>query len=173
MIELKRIYPECYADTLLVELLLERGKPGHCKGISKVAKALERIKDNALLFGIVDSDRFKNHPPYFKNFTITKEDKQADEGLILKQIPDSKKYLIFVCPEFEPWIWKRAKESGINPSDYTFDSLDNLYQASKRMSVSEDVNLKGFVNSVVRSDNAAIATLRNWLKVVLPDHVKN
>jgi len=168
MIEVKRIFPECNADTLLVELLLQRGKPAHYKGNSKVAKALERLEnDTILIFGIVDSDKFKNTPPYLANFTITKEDRSGDMGLILKQMPGSQKHLIFVCPKFEPWIWDRAAESGINPSEHGFPSLDELYKVSKRNEIREEVNFKRFVNAVVMSDNPAIQTLRNWLVQVM------
>ena len=109
MIQVKRIFPERNADTLLVEHLLQRGRPAHYKGNSKVAKALKDVKNNEILtYGMVDSDKFKNTPPYLKNFTITKEDKSVEQGLILKQLPNSNKHLIFICPKFEPWIWQRA-----------------------------------------------------------------
>ena len=170
MIEVKRIFPECNADTLLVELLLQRGAPAHYKGISKVAKALQAVENNEILtYGIVDSDKFKNNPPYFEQFKLI-EDKSVDQGLILKQLPNSNKHLIFICPEFEPWIWQRAADCGINPNDsnFGFVSLDVLNKVSKKNEIHEQKEFKKFVNAVVQKNPPAIVTLRNWLSKVLP-----
>ncbi len=167
MIEVKRIFPECNADTLLVELILQKGKPAHYKGNSKVAKALENITNETLLvIGIVDSDKFENTPPYLENFSQTVEDCSEIENLILKKIPNTKKHLIFVCPKFEPWIWKRAMESSINPVDFGFETLSDLFKSSKSNELREDANFKKFVNAVVRSDNPAILKLKGWLENV-------
>lgn len=164
MIDIKRIFPECNADTLLIELLFQRGKPGHFHGISKVAEALKRIDNDTLFtFGLVDSDKFKNTPTYIDEFTIIKEDRSEDCGLILRQRPNTNKHLVFVCPKFEPWIWKQATVCGIDPKIYGFENLFSFYKVSKNNLDHVDPLFKRFVNAVVMKNPPAIAVLKNWL----------
>ena len=86
-----------------------------------------------------------------------------NEGLILKQLAESQKYLIVVCPAFEKWIWQRALESNISTKEFGYKTWDDLLNASKNNQVRADANFKKFVNAVVRSDNVAVQTLRSWL----------
>lgn len=162
MIDVKRIFPECNADTLLIELLLERGKPAHYKGISKVAEAIKRIQNNNLpVVGIIDNDKF-NYSPYIKEF-IEKENKIETDGLLLKQLPGTQKFLIFISPAFERWIWKQAEESNIRPIRFGYNTITDLCGASKSNEIREDANFKKFVNKVVRSNCRSIQTLKEWL----------
>ena len=166
MIEIKRIFPECWADTLLVELLLERGKPAHYYGISKVDKALKLSGEDGLpIYGLVDSDRFKNTPTFISEFVVL-EDYSDQYGLILKQFPNSLKYIVVVCPGFERWIWERARETGVHPKEYGYSSIEDLKKSSKSTRIDHDANFKKFVNKIVRSENAAIRVLRSWLSQV-------
>ena len=125
MIDIKNIFPECDSDTLLVQLITQRGFPNHCKGISKVSKALEKHKDavDRFLIGMVDSDNFKriNDDKYLRNFSeLIKDLKNTDEGVVLKKIPDKKHYLIFIHTEFESWAWKQAGLATINTLEFGF-----------------------------------------------------
>lgn len=164
MIEVKRIFPECNSDTLLVELIFQRGKPAHYKGNSKVAEALKKHNnDNLVVVGVVDSDKFKNTPPYLKEFTEMVFDYSSNFGLILKKKPDSNKYIVFVCPAFEKWIWDRAIEIGINPAEFGFRSINDLLVISKRNEIREIPDFKRFVNEVVSSGSQAVETLKQWL----------
>lgn len=168
MIEVKRIFPECNADTLLIELILQRGKPAHYKGNSKVAKALEKIANTqGAVIGIVDSDKFKRNPPYLSKFDLTVVDKIESEGLLLKQISGKEQYLIFVCPRFENWIWKCAIECGVDPSQYNFFNILDLESSSKRNQLREDKELKRFVNAIVLKNPEPIQTFRSWLHKVI------
>ncbi len=167
MIEVKRIIPECNADTLLVELIMQRGKPGHRNGKTEVLKALEEFDDDTrFIIGLIDSDKFKRTYNYCDEFTITREDKVTDQGLLIKQHSNSNKYLIFVCPAFEKWILQLAEENGINPSDYGYDSFESLCNASKRNEIREDKDFKKFVNAVIQKNPPAIATLKRWFEKV-------
>jgi len=168
MIQVKRIFPECNADTLLVELILERGSPAHYKGITKVAEALERISNNStFVIGIVDSDKFKKTPSYLTKFTEEVENVSNELGLIFKKMDNTNKHLVYVCPEFETWIWNRAIKSSINAADFGFNSLDDFYKVSKGNEIRENVNFKKFINAIVRSDDAAIEKLKSWLSQVV------
>ncbi len=166
MIEVKRIFPECNADTLLVELILQRGRSAHYKGTTNVSQALKKYNNNSHnIIGIVDKDKLKNIPPYFNQFTEL-YNHEPDFGLILKKMPEEKKFVIFICPAFEAWIWARAMESQINPNEFGFNSIDELRATSKKNEIREDAKFKRFINTVVQSDNLAISKLREWLELV-------
>lgn len=167
MIEVKRIFPECNADTLLVELILKRGRSAHYKGTTNVSQALKKYNNNShSIIGLIDKDKFKNIPPYFSEFTEQVENLENDFGLILKKRPLENKYVIFICPAFEAWIWARATESNINQEEFGFNSIDDLKRVSKRNELREDPNFKKFINKVVQSDNVAISKLREWLELI-------
>jgi hypothetical protein len=169
MIELKRIFPECSSDTLLVELVLQRGKPMHLHGISSVAKHLvEYTEGDHFITGLVDTDKFKRDKdnPNIQKFSEVVLDKVKDEGLLILRYPTSNKYLIRIHPEFESWFWKTASECGISSNEYGFHSFDSFFMTSKRNNASEDKNFKKFVNAVVLKNPAPIQTLRAWLSKV-------
>lgn len=172
MIEVKRIFPECDSDTLLVELILQRGKPGHRKGISKTVKPLVDYPTNDFVIGFVDTDRFKRDKdnPNLLKFSEVVEDKINSEGIIVYKIPDTNRYLIRIHPEFEKWIWKIANEIGINANDYGISSLEQLYELSKRYRTNQNPEFKSFVNAVVRKTPSPppIQTLYKWMIKVFP-----
>ena len=169
MIEIKNVFPECDVDTLLVELILQRGKPMHNKGITKVVNSIANYNNSSkYLIGITDTDRFKRDKdnPNLKKFSEIVADKIEAEGLLIIKIPATNKYLIRINPDFEPWLWKLALECNINPSssEYGFSSYDEFYKASKRYGLKQEPRLKKFVNAVVLNNPPAIVTLKIWLE---------
>jgi hypothetical protein len=168
MIEVKRVLPECFSDTLLVELILKRGRPGHRKGISNVVKDLiDDNRNHEFIIGIADTDKFKRENPNLKQFEII-DNKLVEEGLLILKKPGTEKHLIRIDPEFELWIWKIAGQCEINTAEFGFNSLNDLYQASKNKDVDQDQNMKAFINKVIQKNPPAIKTLREWLVKVLP-----
>ncbi len=167
MVELKNIFPECDADTLLVELITQRGHPNHCKGISKVSTALKNNSEsNGFFIGIVDSDKFKRivDDKYLQNFTEELYNfKEQDEGIVLKRIPNKHHYILFIHKEFEPWVWKQAKLAQINTEEYGFSDLKSLYRESKHYRTNESQKFKKFVNAVVKANPPGVQFLKKWL----------
>ena len=171
MIELKNIFPECYADTLLVQLIKQGGRPNHQHGISEVSRALKsRSDNNQTLIGIVDLDKAKNiaENKYLMEFTeVILNGKDDQASLILKKHPSKSHYLIFVHKEFEHWIWSQAKLGGVDTKTFGFNTLDELYQISKSYRTSTNSNagqrFKKFVNAVVIADPPGVALLKKWL----------
>lgn len=165
MIEVKNIFPECEADTLLVTLILQRGPAGHRKGITKVQAALQENDTNNFIIGVIDTDKFKRESSYkyIQEFTEIVEDKLKDENLLVVKKPGTNKHIIRIHPVFEKWIWNLAIECGAQPSDYGFDSLKSLTDATKQQKVSEHIELKKFINKIVSLNPPPIQTLRNWL----------
>ena len=166
MIELKRIFPECNADTMLAELILQRGKPAHYKGITKVCNALINFDGGEFAIGIIDTDKFKRDDGPINKFSEEIENKINTEGLVIRKIPLSNKHVIRLHPGFEKWIWGLSEQCDITPSDYGFNTIEDLMRASKQNQAGEHKNLKKFVNDIVASNPLAIQTLRTWLQKV-------
>jgi hypothetical protein len=167
MIEIKNIFPECDSDTLLVKLITQRGNANHSHGISKVEWAMKRRGDtNEVLIALVDSDKFKKPEEnrYLYSFTeIIVDCTNAKESLVLKKLPNNNRYAVFLCPEFEPWIWRQAQLAGIKTTDFGFPDLDSLYKVSKHFRTNESQIFKNFVNAVVQANPPGILLLRKWL----------
>ena len=147
MIEVKRVFPECWADTMLVELILQRGRPAHYHGINNVGIALHKYKGGDFVIGLVDTDKFKRKDPKIELFTFEVENRLHDHQLIIKQIPETNKYIIRIHPEFESWIWNLAIQCDIDPKDaeYGFDTIGKLADASKAEDAFDNKKLKKFI----------------------------
>ena len=171
MIDIKNVFPECDADTLLIGLIKEKGFPNHQHGISSVNNALRTREDsNSILIGIVDLDRAKNIEENKHLIKFTEEIANtigSDEELLLKKLPSKEHYVIFVNRAFESWIWKQADLAGINKNTFGFTSLDDLCDVSKHYRTTADSDngkkFKKFVNTVVRANPPGIILLRKWL----------
>jgi hypothetical protein len=163
----KRIIPECDSNTLLVELLLQKDRPHHGKGITEVIKALLKHPTNEIVIGFADTERFTRdkHYPELLEFNEIVENKLETEKIIIYKKPTTNKYLIRIHPAFEKWIWEIAIENGIDPNEYGISSYEELERLSKHYRTNQNPQFKKFVNAVVRKDPspAPIQTLRQWI----------
>ena len=167
--KLRRIFPECDADTLLVKLLLQRGFPNHQKNIHKVAKALELHNDDTLfVIGLVDNDKAKNVPTYLNGFTEVINHKK-EEGLTILRLEGTEKYIIRLHPAFERWILFVAENCGINPAEFGYGNFEKLRSESKGDSVYDNIALNRFIKAVIHKNPPAIQTLRYWLNKAYPE----
>lgn len=166
MIEVKRVFSECKADTMLAEIILQRGNPAHHKGIVKVCDAIIKFESNNYVIGIVDRDKFKRDTGPINKFSELVQDRTEAEGLLILKKPNTNKYVIRLCPAFEKWIWKVAEQNHINHNDYGFMNIDDLIQAAKSHDVHDHPELIRFVKKVIRHDPSPIKTLRSWLEKV-------
>lgn len=167
MIDIKDIFPECDADTLLIELITQRGNANHNKGYSKVSKGLQKKSNlEGPFFGVIDSDKFENidRDPYLPIFSQIVSDRiNNDEKLRLKKIPNKKHYLIFIHPEFEPWIIAQGLNVGINLEDFEYNTYKEFEKESKSYGIVRSKRFKRFVNAVVQADPPGILLLKKWL----------
>ena len=167
MIDIKNIFPECDADTLLIELITQRGWANHNKGVSKVSKSLLHKSDLVgPFFGVVDSDKFKNidKDPYIPFFTqIVSNTVNDAEKLKLTKIPGKEHYLIFIHPEFESWILAQAELVGIKLSQYNYNSYKEFERESKNYGLVISPKFKKFVNEIVEANPPGILLLKKWL----------
>jgi hypothetical protein len=165
MISVKHIFPECDVDTLFVELLLQRGKPPHYKGLSKVGKQLIEHKSGHIVIGVADSDKFKREDPHLKLFTELKEDRLEAEGLIVHKLPNSNKYILRIHPEFEPWFWRLAMVAGIDGDQFGFKNRNSFEKAAKGYGIERSIEIKKFINAVISANPPAVQTMRKWLEM--------
>ncbi len=170
MINITNIFPECDVDTLLVELITQRGRANHNKGVSNVSRALVRNKDKeGPIIGVIDSDKFKqlNKDKYLLEFSeIIKNliGTNFKEDLQLCKHPAKNHYLIYIHPEFEPWLWKQAELSGIRQQeDSEYKDYKVFENDAKKYGLSRSVSLKRFVNKVVNANPPGILMLKKWL----------
>lgn len=163
MISIKRIFPECNADTLLVELVLQRKWAYHCHGINEVGIELNKHYRGKFIIGLVDNDKFIRPEPRLKLYTDIVVDKKQDEGLIIKKEPDTEKHVIVLHPAFERWLWKLAVDNnciGLNG----INSFEDLKSETKSNKVNDNQKLIDFIKVIVNANPPAIQTLRTWLE---------
>jgi len=168
MIDIKDIFPECDADTLLVELITKRGKANHNKGVSKVSKALKNRSDKQGPFvAVIDSDKFKrlHQDPYLPQFSeVISNYINGKEHLKLNKLPNKQHYLVFIHPEFEPWIWEQAALAEINFEELGYNNDYKGFETdAKNYGLAQSKKFKKFVNAVVSANPPGIIMLRRWL----------
>ncbi|MBC7861649.1 MAG: hypothetical protein IAF38_01670, partial [Bacteroidia bacterium] len=142
------------------------------KGISKLNSRFSVLQNtNEIIIGIIDSDKFKMDKMYKEilSFTEIIEDLLEEEGLLILRKPNSNHYLIRLHTEFEPFIWKQAKNANIDCTEFGYSSLEDIYVASKTNECAEDRNFKKFVNKVVISRPNGIKKIAEVLKMIFPE----
>src|SRR5882724_4100845 len=98
------IVPECYIDTMLIQMLVPptQKRYNHQKGCQNVAKELEEkeLKDK---FGVGIIDKDKVEIDYLKMF---EEKDRYDNDLILYRHKNLQihHYFIQICPAIEQWM---------------------------------------------------------------------
>ena len=156
------IIPECYADTLLVESLAHP-KQGynHQKGSGTVGWKMQTVFQNQFALGIIDKD--EKTLDYLKNhFKLVI---QGNEIQLWRHKEDTiHQWIIQICPELEPWLLKRATESGLTETNFSF--LTNRKSIDKRLkslTSKRDQEIRNFYNELIRRNNPIILKLQSWI----------
>jgi hypothetical protein len=161
-----RILPECYGDTLLIEIL-GYSKPNHQQpgGINRVLDTLEKKYPGQTAVGIIDKDK-KITPAYFQNFQKQKE----TNHLILRKHRQRNHYLILVIPALERFLLTAAAECGIPDTEIPFTEK-RLKDISKTQHADSNQQLKQFMNRIIQKKAPGTETLKTWLNEILgKDH---
>jgi hypothetical protein len=152
------IIPECWADTLLA-VTLGYSSPNHQFGLGQVNNIINKDFKNKLAIGIVDND--KKQPSDFKKF---KELKRA-HGLILKNRPGTKHYLIMVSPAVDKWLEGIGNTVKVTRP---YKSSDKEYlRQMKSMDVAENKQIKTYFNTIKQKNPAAFKTINGWITAIL------
>ena len=158
MIE-KRLIPECFGDTMLIELL-GFPKQNHQKGITKVISTLSSKYRDERGIGIIDDDKKKG----LAGFSQTNE----TEELILLKKHDQPHYLILLKPALEKWILKNAELSGILRKDFGLpDDFDSFRKIIKDINIGQNKNFRRFLLAIKEKNPEPMATLCGWIHEIL------
>ena len=160
MIDITRVYPECFADTLLAEIVLQHKPAFHYRGISEVSKAMQRYGNTShTIVGLLDGEKFKNEDTYLKSFIEI----ERRAGVVLLQIPDYTRYLIKLLPSFEDWILTTGALCGIMPENYKYSDIQRFKRDCKREDVHKNQEIRNMLKAIVRADPEPVKALREWL----------
>jgi hypothetical protein len=169
----KSIMPECYADTLLIEMLVP-SKVGynHKFGCFKVEAEMKlgKLKDRFAL-GIIDND--KNQIKYLSEF---EEIDKVEGSLILWRHKKKERhhYLIQICPALERWILNICEGEGINVAEFGLkDDLDGFKEFSKSRRSLNEKSLMGLFGEVCqKTENINIRKLKFWITMLKAENYK-
>jgi len=151
------ILPECYADTLLVEILLGVKIRNHQLGIGAVKNALITKFKNTVAVGIIDNDKKK--PTDFVEFAIAEENK----GIQRRLKDDAKHTLLVISPAFEDWVFANADAIDVDPAKYGFHTRKYFRETCKRENASENLQLKQFLNTLKQKKAPGFVQLKTWV----------
>lgn len=130
--------PECYADTLLVHMLLKE-TANHQASISGVFKTLKSkaFKERKAV-GIIDDDKRKDD--YYKQFKIIQE----TESFNYLAHPNKLHYLIVLKPALEGFLTQCGFAAGVRHR--LLNNKEQLKKALKNMNVGRDNDVKDLLN---------------------------
>lgn len=152
-----QILPECYADTLLVEMLgFER--PNHQLSIGAALGALEKSFKNRPAVAVIDNDKQK--PPALGKFQLTDE----QHGIQVWTKPETRHAVLVVCPAFEDWVFENAAQVGVSPEKYGFRSRKYFRETCKRQDVADNQNVKQFLNTLKQKNAPGFDWLRRAIQ---------
>ncbi len=150
MSNLSHIMPECYADTNLIETLMQ-ASVSHQKGCNQVAGAMQRNFDNRFSVGIIDYDKKK--PKYLNELEVLAQ----SQHLQLYKHPSRPHYIITIKPAIENFILACVEELGVNPKDYGVStSLEGLKKQTKRVDSNKDTHLTALFRALQTSTEMTI-----------------
>ncbi len=150
------IIPECYADTLLVEML-GFVTPNHKLGIGEVMDALAKKFINNRAVGIIDNDKKK--PTDFKEFDLVEE----CEGLQRRLRANTQHTIIVITPAFENWVFQNAAKVDVDPQKYGFKTAKIFRSICKRQDANQNQNLKQFINTLKQKNAPGFQQLKTWI----------
>lgn len=147
------VLPECYADTLLVNRLIQ-STTNHKHSISKVFAALKGTFKNRTAIGIIDDDKRKDN--YFNSF-ISIENNPLFRYM---RHPNGKHFIIAIKGGgIEKLIIQCAKEVEYeHPLLADFEKLK-----AKSKSINEDPEIREIINRLIQKKSATLMDLKNIL----------
>ncbi|MEQ1746285.1 MAG: hypothetical protein ABMA02_12730 [Saprospiraceae bacterium] len=149
-----QIIPECYADTVLVEVLGFE-KPNHQLGIGKVFASMSKTLEKRPTVGIIDNDKVK--PKALDEF----EPKGENHGI--KRFSNGKHTILVISPAFEDWVFENAQSKEIDPAEYGFTSRKAFRDASKSTKANQNQHLKQFLNTLKQKKAPGFVQLTDWI----------
>lgn len=145
------IIPECYADTNLVQTLLQMKGANHQKSCGQVTHELQKAFKDKFAIGIIDLD--KKQSEYSEKSVEIAHSKE----LSVCRHPDSHHYLIKINNVLESFIISCSKEVGVDlsPLGLPFE-VDALMKRTKKQEAKNDPKLSNFFKKLVTSTEMSL-----------------
>ena len=156
----RNILPECYADTLLVEVLGFK-KANHQFSIGQVFKTMEDKMRKRLAVGVTDRDK-KITAKYYSKF----QEEALKHGVRKLKIPSKEHYLIEHIP-LEKFLFQAAKDVDVDPAKYGFNSVKELAKITKSQNIGKNERFKQFLNTLHQKRTPSFIIIRTWLKELI------
>lgn len=151
------VVPECYADTLLVEMLGFK-RPNHAliSNIHYVLKIVRTSRPQQQIVGIIDADRGRGEK-------LLSEFKLVDEGAGIRKFRHETRTILMVCPALETWIFDNAASKNIDPGRYGFHSHEIFRKACKHFHANKNERLKNFLGLLRQQNVSGFVQLKTWI----------
>ena len=167
----KSIIPECFADTLLIEMLVPtKTRYNHQHSCFKVEATMKTI--NKFAVGIIDRD--KRQIKYLDEFQIIDEVK-GKAALILwrhKKL-EVNHFIVQICPALEQWLIEICVKESIDLCDFDENVLEGIKYHSKSSSRTDNPKLKKLFSEVIkRNESLSVKKLRNWITLLKEKNYK-
>lgn len=161
-----QILPECYADTVLVQLFVpDVLTVVHIFGIPNVAKEMKEAAERHntdIRIGCVDND--KRVPPYLLTFsTIFEENK-----ILLKRNEQTNQHLIVIDKAIESFLLWNAQQVGSDVTDYGFiNDVKAFGKALKTSAIGTNSNYSQLLAELYARQAPGFITLEQILNDVI------
>jgi hypothetical protein len=164
----KSFMPECFLDTNLVEVLLNKpDSVNHKKGNSTIAVQMKTKLANNFVVALIDDDKRK-----LKELEeFGKVERLWRPGLRLFTHHVRKHNFIQLSPAIERWILTECEKGGITLSDYDLpDSIDKLKDL-KGISQRKDARFNNLFRMMLQNEKCdEISELHRWLIFFRDNH---
>ncbi|HVZ98388.1 MAG TPA: hypothetical protein VG847_16010 [Chitinophagaceae bacterium] len=153
--------PECYFDTVLIKKIVKQNDlVWHQKGCNKVVSKCINLK-NTFNVGVIDKDKKE-----LKD--LASFESYSTEGLNIYFKNGYSVIFIQLNPPIERWILNICEEQNIDLSKFSLSSnVKDLRYQTKSQIVGETKNLNDLCDELLKSENATIVRLKNWIKHIL------
>ena len=158
----KCFMPECFLDTNLVEVLLEKpNSVNHRKGNSSVAVLMDNGKyRDSFVVGIIDDDKVRLKE--LDNFDFI--ERLSRNGIKLYSHPLQKHYFILISPAIEKWIINECEKGALQISDYDLPDTLNILKKMKGITQRSDIRFKRLFKDMLKIESCdEITELKRWL----------
>lgn len=162
-----RIISECYAETIVVEILCNQFEIScekqHSSGIQEVSKILSKnIASSQILIGWVDKDKC-NNPIYLSEFEII----ISNSNFTFKKHKLYNQFLVVVNKGIETLILNGVKELELNIEDYNFSNhVKHLSKFTKKTSIANNVDYKRLINDFCTLKFSSFIELQKQIKLI-------
>lgn len=145
------IIPECYADTNLVQTLLQMKGANHQKSCGQVTNELQKKFKDKFAVGIIDLDKKQSE------YSETSIEIAHSRELSVCRHPGSHHYLIKINNVLESFVISCSEEVGVDLSQLGLPfKVDALMKRTKKQEAKNDSELSNYFKKLVTSTEMSL-----------------